>query len=225
MGTLSKLLILAALSLGQIEGPDSVPTHQIATVTTDVVADGYIWFVFPIEPNTEALQSNPKVFQFTGSPGVHQVSLVPLKDGIPQGKFWKTVTFGPTGPIPPPGPTPPPPPPGPTPPPGPLPPPTPITEPVHVTLIYDMDRIATSRPAVVSNLSIREAAKKLNIFWRTYDDSSSDLIPLKILPTIEKIGVPALVIQRTNGTVIDVLPCPATPNSVIDLFNVIRGNP
>ena len=202
---LKTILLLAFF--GQIEGPDSVPTHQIATVKTDVIADGYIWFVFPIEPNTEALQSDPKVFQFTGSPGTHQVSLVPLKNGIPQGKFWKTITFGPS-PIPPPGP-------------GPI----PVNQVIYVTLIYDMDRIATSRPAVISNNSIRVAAKQLNINWRAYDDSSSDLIPLGILPVITKVGVPALVIQRSNGTLIDVVPCPATPNTVIDLFNTIRGAP
>jgi hypothetical protein len=102
----------AAHAVGEIEGPDSVPVYQLATVSTGIEADGYIWLGIPFETTFSADQANPKVLQFTGTPGPHTIVLIPLKGGKPAGQFRKTVTFGPA-PFPP---QPQPNPPGPVPP-------------------------------------------------------------------------------------------------------------
>jgi hypothetical protein len=115
--------VSTARAEGEIAGPDVVPVYKLATVRTTVEADAFLWFVFPMETSDEADQADPRVFQFTGAPGRHDVFLFPLKDGKKTGKYHKVVVIGttPVPPVPPPGPTPVPP--GPTP--GPTPPPTP----------------------------------------------------------------------------------------------------
>lgn len=115
LSSLYLALVRSAFGVGEIQGPDSVPLHSLATVTTSVEADGYLWLVFPLETSFPALQADPKTLQFAGEPGSHLVVLVPLAGGKPGGQFRKTVVFGGT-PNPTPGPTPPTPNPTPVPP-------------------------------------------------------------------------------------------------------------
>lgn len=106
-------LVRTTFAAGEIEGPDAVPLHSLATVSTSVQADGLLWLVFPIETSSPAIQADPKTFQFAGEPGPHVVILVTLKGGQPAGQYRKTVTFGgspnptPVPPNPTPNPTPP----------------------------------------------------------------------------------------------------------------------
>lgn len=99
-------LLIATNVQAQINGPDVVPVHSLASLSTDNQADTYIWLATPFETTYVAQSPDPKVIQFTGTPGQHTIILVTIKDKV-QTQYRKTITFDNSpAPIPTPTPTP-----------------------------------------------------------------------------------------------------------------------
>lgn len=198
---------------GEIAGPDVVPVHTLATVTTSVEADGYLWFALPFETTYPAIQADPKVFQFTGTPGVHWVILIPIRGVKASGtQYRKSVTIGTA--------------PGPNPvPPGPTPPPVPGSEVTHVTLVLDVDANDPATAAIRTSPAIRAAASSSGISWHTYDDDQAIVAARNLGPFLKQAGgIPALVAQTKDGRVVESVKCPSTEAEVVAYLKKFRSD-
>lgn len=132
------------------------------------------------------------------------------------------VVVGDPAPRPPPGP-------GPTPDPAPGPIPTPPPDPVPAAgvawavLVSDLDSSGPGVAAIRSAPAIRQAADAAGIRWRSYDDDSAAVREKNLAPFVRQAGgVPALILQAGDGRVIASLPCPATPEGVVDILKKYR---
>jgi hypothetical protein len=214
LSALAFTLSATARGEDEIKGPQSIPVYELGTYTTDVEADGYLWLVDPFETSSEAHQKDPKVYQFTGHPGRHVITLVPFKAGIPIGKFRRVVVIGS------PDPTPPPVPPGPQPPPGPGPGPQPPPSPVggfralivaETSANMTRGQLAALNAAEVVGYLNRKCIKESDgrAGWRRFDpdvDISAEPVPLwrqlwaDTKPTLGQLPV-IVLFDGTKGTV------------------------
>ena len=195
-------LLYSLFLISQINGPDFVPVHTLATVSTNASADAYLWFTSPIETTHEATQADPKILQFTGAPGPHHIFLVTIKNGKRSAKYKKTVIFTNES-IPTPTPT-----------------PTPITGPLHVSLIYDQDQANPNTASLLANRQIRQTAQNLNMYWRNYDDDSPELAKLHLNEYITSL--PTIIVQSNDGTIITQKAAPTTVEETMMLLQQLR---
>ena len=211
-----RLAVLIICGVGtaraEIIGPDSVPIHQLCTVSTNIEADIYVWFGSPIDSTFLADQADPRRLQFTGSPGLHEIVLVTIKEKK-QSQYRKRIFIGPASP----GPDPKPPPPGPD--------PEPIEGLIYGTLIYDHEKSDPVIATLRSSKQIASLANDLGIAWRNFDDNDPAIQTLNFGPAIQKHGIPLLIFQNKDGLVIKTVPAPKDIAGTIAIFKSLRSPP
>jgi len=103
------------------------------------------------------------------------------------------------------------------------PPPDPIAGMAWVTLVYDEAKGDAAIAAIRTDASVRAQAESSGVIWRSYDDDSKAVKSGNLLPYVAKAGgVPALIVQAKDGTVLASLPAPPTAAAVVEVLKKYR---
>ena len=90
-------------------------------------------------------------------------------------------------------------------------------------LIVRLERVRGHRPQRRGQGEAREAFRTLDVVYRTYSSSSTDLARLNLVNSIAKAGTPCLIVQVAAGRVIGVEKAPVDEAGLIAMVKSYRG--
>lgn len=102
-------------------------------------------------------------------------------------------------------------------------PPNPVSGPLHVSLVVDLDSMTPDLATLRAGIKARETFQTLDVVYRTYSSSSTDLARLNLVNSIAKAGTPCLIVQNAAGKVIGVEKAPVDEDGLIAMVKSYRG--
>lgn len=95
---------------------------------------------------------------------------------------------------------------------------------LHITVVIDPDKVTPAQAQLLNSSTLRQAISDKGFVFRIYNADAKVLVERKLDSFVKKVGVPALIIQADDGTVVYDKVLPKAENDFMAVIKQLTGD-